>query len=56
MDFHLTFDLQAARLLRDSVTLYLERWPGGHPDEQQRLVEMRKVLVGMVLEDTIKQS
>ena len=56
MEYHLTLDVQAARLLRDSVIVHLERWPGGCPDEQKTLIEMRKIFAGMVLEDTIRQS
>lgn len=43
-------DLTAVNLLLHSVRFTLERWPGGHPDEQESLVRVRDVLFRMQLE------
>ena len=51
--FELTINGQAARLLKRCVDDYLERWPGGHPEEQANLQALQLVLMAMILEDTI---
>ena len=43
-------DVALLRLLRKSVAYFLERWPGGDPQEQVSLVAMRTELDKALLE------
>lgn len=48
--WELTVSADAIRLLSRSVSLYLERWPGSDPEEQEALMELKMLLSTMVLE------
>ena len=56
MEFLFTCDGLGIRLLKRCVDLYIERWPGGNPEEQQLLHSIQLQLAAMVLEDTIENS
>ena len=43
-------DVGSLRLLRKSVSYFLEKWPGGDPQEQISLVAMRTELDKALLE------
>jgi len=43
-------DVGSLRLLRKSVAYFLEKWPGGDPQEQISLVAMRTELDKALLE------
>lgn len=38
------------KLLLKSVEFYLEKWPGGHPSEQEGLISLQMRLRGCALE------
>jgi hypothetical protein len=42
-----------ARIIRDALRLYKERWPGGHPQEQEDIDFLETQFTKMVLESTI---
>ena len=42
-----------ARIIRDALRLYKQRWPGGHPQEQQDIEFLEMQFSKMVLESTI---
>ena len=44
------FDEYGARLLQKCVDHYLERWPGGDPEEQKALWCLQRVVYSIVLE------
>lgn len=43
-------DLPAVNTLLYAVRFHLDRWPGGHPVEQENLSQMRDILFRMQLE------
>jgi len=51
------FDLQvddgSARIIRDALRLYKERWSGGHPQEQIDIDFLETQFTKMVLESTL---
>jgi len=52
-EYHLTVNASGARLLKKCVDLYLERWPGGDPAEQQTLYMAQNTLSAIILEATL---
>jgi len=54
MSGHSVIQFQASRemlgLLVEAVNEKLERWPGGDPTEQERLIAMKRVLFVATLE------
>jgi len=54
MEYQLNFDGSGARLLKNCVELYLQRWPGGDPIEQARIVSLQTTVNAIVLEDSMK--
>ena len=52
-EHYLIINTGGARLLKKCVDLYLERWPGGDPAEQETLFEARTTLTAVILEDTL---
>lgn len=48
-----TLDIRAVVTLLTAVQFHLDRWPGGHPQEQANLMEMRDFLFRMQLELTV---
>jgi hypothetical protein len=53
MEFQFTCDNAGVRLIKRCVDLYIERWPGGNPEEQQMLHQLQTTLAAMVLETMI---
>ena len=53
MEGNYTFSVngEGAKLLKRCVDLYLERWPGGDPNEQESLHELQILMNAIVLED-----
>ena len=47
-------DLEAVRLLHRSVSFHLEKWPGGHPNEQVALQQLKDNLFRVILEKTLE--
>ena len=54
MEYQLNFDGSGARLLKNCVDLYLQRWPGGDPTEQISIVNLQTTVNAIVLEDSMK--
>jgi hypothetical protein len=54
MEYQLSFDGKGARLLKNCVDLYLNRWPGGDPAEQNYLFALQKTINAIVLEDNMQ--
>ena len=52
-EHYLIVNTEGARLLKKCVDLYLERWPGGDPAEQETLFDARTTLTPVILEDTL---
>ena len=46
----LQFGSEDLHLLYKSVCVHLDKWPGGHPDEQERLQFLKNFLYRIVLE------
>ena len=46
----LELDIGDTFQLYQSVSFHLKNWPGGHPDEQERLVALKDFLYRLVLE------
>ena len=46
----LDLDIQDVDVLYRSVCFHLDKWPGGHPGEQERLFAMKDFLYRMILE------
>lgn len=45
-----TLDIRAVKTLLNAVSFHLDKWPGGDPQEQANLFEMRDFLFRMHLE------
>jgi len=43
-------------LMYKSVCFHLEKWPGGHPLEQEALVQMKDNLLRILLEQQFKNQ
>ena len=43
-------DINDVFLLYNSVSFHYEKWPGGHPDEQERLKFMKNFLYKIILQ------
>jgi len=43
-------DINDVYLLYNSVSFHIEKWTGGHPDEQERLKFMRDFLYRIILQ------
>jgi hypothetical protein len=41
-------------LVYRSVCFHLEKWPGGHPGEQEALIQMKDNLFRIILEKTLE--
>jgi|TARA_B100000073_G_scaffold288032_1_gene250068 hypothetical protein len=41
-------------LMYRSVCFHLEKWPGGHPEEQEALYRMKDNLFRIILEKTLE--
>ena len=52
----LTLNAAGLRLLLNSVSHELERWPGGDPEEQDDLQEMKTLLTAALLECNFQDS
>ena len=52
-EHYLLVNTDGARLLKKCVDLYLERWPGGDPAEQQTLYLAQNTLTAIILEATL---
>jgi len=52
-EHYLIVNAEGARLLKKCVDLYLERWPGGDPTEQETLFKARATLTAVILENTL---
>ena len=50
----LQFGIEDLYLLYQSVKYRYEQWPGGHPDEQARLLYLKNFLYRVVLEYKFK--
>lgn len=48
--FEFSVDKDGLIVLVQAMDMYLERWPGGHPDEQKQIQEMTNVLHRALLE------
>ncbi len=46
----LQFGPEDLHLLYKSVSVHIEKWPGGHPEEQERLHYLKNFLYRVVLE------
>ena len=46
----LQFGIEDLRLLYKSVAFQYEKWPGGHPDEQERIEYLKNFLYRIILE------
>ena len=46
----LQFGIEDLHLLYKSVSVHLDKWPGGHPEEQERLQYLKNFLYRVVLE------
>ena len=54
IELQLTED--AARILRNSVTVAIQHWPGGDPDEQENMKYLELLLTSILLEFTYDNS
>ena len=52
----LQFNEAAIRILRDSVTVAIQHWPGGDPDYQEGMKYLESLLNGILLEYTFENS
>jgi len=48
--YDIRLSIDAAKILRDALRLYRERWPGGHPQEQEQIIFLETEFTKMVLE------
>ena len=46
----LQFGIEDLHLLYKSVAVHYEKWPGGHPDEQERIGYLKNFLYRIILE------
>ena len=53
MEIELKLDAYGAQILKRCIDLYLERWPGGDPNEQQYLMQLQTTFHAIVLESTL---
>ena len=51
--FEITLTTDAAVIIRDALRVYKERWPGGHPAEQESIDFLQMQFTKMVLESYI---
>ena len=52
--YNLDISKDGLALLYRSVCFHLEKWPGGHPEEQEALVQMKDNLFRIILEKTLE--
>ncbi len=52
-EYQITMTGYGARIFKHCVDQALERWPGGHPDEQIYLTKLQTLINAIVLEDSI---
>ena len=52
-EYYLHVTADGVHLLKKCVDLYLERWPGGDPAEQQTLYLAQNTLTAIILEATL---
>ena len=52
----LELDIRDVDALYRSVCFHLDKWPGGHPEEQDRLFAMKDFLYRMILEYKFKMD
>ena len=52
----LELDIRDVDTLYRSVCFHLDKWPGGHPEEQDRLFAMKDFLYRMILEYKFKMD
>ena len=48
--FNFQVDASALKILVKALDKYVEKWPGGHPDEQEKLKKMQSELHKAYLE------
>ncbi len=46
----LQFGIEDLRLLYKSVAVHYDKWPGGHPEEQERIEYLKNFLYRIILE------
>ncbi len=48
--YDITLSIEHARVIRDALVIYKERWPGGHPAEQEMIMFLETEFNKMILE------
>ena len=48
--YDITLDIEHARTIRDALSLLKQRWPGGDPAEQERIIYLESEFNKMILE------
>ena len=48
--YEIRLTVEAAIIIRDALRLYRERWPGGHPQEQEYISFLETEFTKIVLE------
>ena len=48
--YDITLDIEHARTIRDALSLFKQRWPGGDPAEQERIIYLESDFNKMILE------
>jgi len=52
--YNLDITKDGLALIYKSVCFHLEKWPGGHPDEQVALQQLKDNLFRIILEKTLE--
>ena len=52
--YNLDISKDGLALIYRSVCFHLEKWPGGHPQEQEALVQLKDNLFRIILEKTLE--
>ena len=53
--FDLRMNIKAVRIIHDCIDVALERWPGGDPEEQQYLLDLKCGFYKLLLENMFYQ-
>ena len=52
--YNLDISKDGLALVYRSVCFHLEKWPGGHPKEQEALIQLKDNLFRIILEKTLE--
>ena len=48
--YSIELNYKGMKIIHEGLRQAVEKWPGGHPDEQQNLIEMRDNFYKLLLE------